>query len=90
MSERPQRTIGSEFELTGVGLHTGETVKLRLLPANPGDSLQVGADTIQPVAKYKVPNGFTGLIDEVRVVFGAGGKAPRRGKTKAKAKAKPA
>ncbi|MHC4452972.1 MAG: UDP-3-O-acyl-N-acetylglucosamine deacetylase [Planctomycetota bacterium] len=39
MSERPQRTIGSEIELTGVGLHTGETVKLRLLPANPGNGV---------------------------------------------------
>jgi UDP-3-O-acyl-N-acetylglucosamine deacetylase len=39
VSERPQRTIGSEIELTGVGLHTGETVKLRLLPANPGNGV---------------------------------------------------
>ena len=34
--ERPQKTIGREVELSGVGLHTGEAARLRLLPADPG------------------------------------------------------
>ncbi|MEM8885505.1 MAG: UDP-3-O-acyl-N-acetylglucosamine deacetylase [Planctomycetota bacterium] len=36
MSERPQRTLGSEIEITGSGLHTGEKVTLRLKPAEAG------------------------------------------------------
>lgn len=34
---RQQRTLGGEFRLEGVGLHTGERVRLRVLPA-PADS----------------------------------------------------
>ena len=36
VSERAQRTIGSAVEIKGVGLHTGEDVTLRLLPADAG------------------------------------------------------
>jgi len=36
VSERSQRTLGSEVELAGVGLHTGEAARLRILPAPPG------------------------------------------------------
>ena len=36
MSDRPQRTIGNQVEITGVGLHTGEAARLRILPAEPG------------------------------------------------------
>ncbi|MEE8105358.1 MAG: UDP-3-O-acyl-N-acetylglucosamine deacetylase, partial [Planctomycetota bacterium] len=34
--ERAQKTINREVELSGVGLHTGEAARLRLLPADPG------------------------------------------------------
>ena len=36
MSDRAQRTLGSETELQGAGLHTGESATLRLLPADAG------------------------------------------------------
>ena len=41
------------------------------LAANPGDSLQVGADTVQPVGDYEVPSPFGGLIDEVKLIYRA-------------------
>lgn len=41
-----------------------------LLSAEPGDSLQVGADAIKPVGEYEGNNPFAGLIDEVRLVVG--------------------
>jgi len=37
------------------------------LTANPGDSIQIGADLIQPVGSYQPPHYFTGVIDEVRL-----------------------
>lgn len=39
MTDRAQRTLGSEAELKGIGLHTGETVTLRLRPADPGNGV---------------------------------------------------
>jgi len=39
VTERAQRTLGSEVELQGVGLHTGEAVTLRLRPADPGNGV---------------------------------------------------
>ena len=41
-----------------------------LLTADPGDSLQVGADSIKPVGPYEGPNPFGGLIGEIRVIYG--------------------
>ena len=39
MSDRAQRTLGSEVELQGVGLHTGEAVTLKLRPADAGTGI---------------------------------------------------
>jgi UDP-3-O-[3-hydroxymyristoyl] N-acetylglucosamine deacetylase/3-hydroxyacyl-[acyl-carrier-protein] dehydratase len=36
VKQRPQRTIASDTELSGVGLHTGAGVRLRLKPADTG------------------------------------------------------
>ncbi len=33
------------------------------LKNEPGDSVQIGADTIQPVGEYRSPNYFTGVIE---------------------------
>jgi outer membrane protein assembly factor BamB len=41
-----------------------------LIPAAPAQSLQIGADDATAVGDYKSPNGFTGLIDNVRVYHG--------------------
>ena len=36
-----------------------------LFKSEPGDSIQVGADTVQPVGEYESPNYFTGVIDDL-------------------------
>jgi arylsulfatase A-like enzyme len=41
-----------------------------LLVSDPGDSLEVGADLVKPVGHYKVPNGFRGILDQVRLFVG--------------------
>jgi arylsulfatase A-like enzyme len=38
------------------------TIQASVQPGNPGDSLQIGADTIQPVGDYEIPNAFQGTI----------------------------
>ena len=39
------------------------------LVAEPGDSLQIGADTISPVGPYEVNNHFGGVIDRILVTI---------------------
>jgi len=39
VTDRAQKTLGSEVELQGIGLHTGESVTLRLKPADPGNGI---------------------------------------------------
>lgn len=41
-----------------------------LITENPAQALEVGADDGGPVGNYRSPNGFAGLIDEVRVFHG--------------------
>lgn len=41
-----------------------------VLLRNPGDSLQIGADTVQPVGEYAVPNLFHGRISGLRISYG--------------------
>jgi UDP-3-O-[3-hydroxymyristoyl] N-acetylglucosamine deacetylase/3-hydroxyacyl-[acyl-carrier-protein] dehydratase len=38
-TERPQRTLGAEASLEGIGLHTGESVRVTLRPADPGTGI---------------------------------------------------
>ncbi|CAN5664991.1 bifunctional UDP-3-O-[3-hydroxymyristoyl] N-acetylglucosamine deacetylase/3-hydroxyacyl-ACP dehydratase [soil metagenome] len=40
MSKPRQRTVASPAEMEGVGLHTGESVRLRVLPAPPGSGIR--------------------------------------------------
>jgi UDP-3-O-[3-hydroxymyristoyl] N-acetylglucosamine deacetylase/3-hydroxyacyl-[acyl-carrier-protein] dehydratase len=42
---RQQKTIGSEFVLKGIGLHTGNEVSLRFKPAPPGAGITFAAQT---------------------------------------------
>ena len=42
----------------------------RLIPSDPVQSLEVGADVGGPVASYRSPNAIVGAIDEVRVYRG--------------------
>ncbi len=41
-----------------------------LITANPTQGLEVGADDQGAVGDYRAPNGFSGLIDEVRLYHG--------------------
>ena len=42
----------------------------KLIPSQPIQSLQIGADADGPVANYSSPNGLVGAIDEVRIYHG--------------------
>jgi N-acetylglucosamine-6-sulfatase len=41
-----------------------------LLPGDPNDAMQIGQDRASAVGDYEGPNGFGGVIDEVRVYDG--------------------
>ncbi len=41
-----------------------------VLQNNPGDSLQIGADTIQPVGEYSSPNAFRGRLWDLKIDYG--------------------
>lgn len=38
-------------------------------PTQPGDSIQIGADTIKPVGEYDVPNQFNGHIRDLKIEY---------------------
>jgi hypothetical protein len=42
-----------------------------LIPSEPLQGLEIGADDAGPVGDYKSPLGFTGMIDEVRIYHAA-------------------
>ena len=42
----------------------------KLIPSDPIQSLQIGADADGPVANYSSPNGLVGIVDEVRIYRG--------------------
>jgi arylsulfatase A-like enzyme len=39
-------------------------------PTEPGDSIQIGADTIKPVGDYVVPNRFKGTLSDLKIEYG--------------------
>jgi hypothetical protein len=65
-----QLRAGGQMALFVQGKQAGTGKARSLMASNPGDSLQVGADTIKPVGPYEVNAHFGGIIDEVKVVFG--------------------
>ena len=40
-----------------------------LFKSEPGDSIQIGADTVKPVGEYQSPNYFTGVIDKLSLAI---------------------
>ena len=40
------------------------------IPTTPGDSLQIGADLIQPVGDYDPPHYFTGSLEAIEIEYG--------------------
>ena len=42
-----------------------------LIAEDPSNAMEIGQDASSAVGEYKGPNAFTGLIDEVRVYYGA-------------------
>ena len=53
-----------------VDSETPVSVKSLPLKNNPGDSLQIGADTIKPVGDYDSPNPFTGKLWDLKIDYG--------------------
>jgi hypothetical protein len=41
-----------------------------LLTADPKEGLEIGGDEGSPVGPYQSPNGFAGIVDEVRLYYG--------------------
>lgn len=59
-----------ELKLYVNGELKSEGTVARLIPSDPAQSLEVGADDQGPVAEYASPNAIQGVIDEVRVFQG--------------------
>jgi len=53
------------------GKLAAEAKSANLIPTDPAQGLEVGADDATAVGDYKSPLGFTGMIDEVRVYHAA-------------------
>lgn len=43
-----------------------------IMQREPGDSIQIGADLIQPVGSYNTPNRFSGVIDNLTFKYPSG------------------
>ena len=39
-------------------------------PTQPGDSIQIGSDSVKPVGEYGVPNRFHGSISDLKIEYG--------------------
>ncbi|MEM8733967.1 MAG: PQQ-binding-like beta-propeller repeat protein [Planctomycetota bacterium] len=50
---------------------SGEGNAESLIGGDPAQAMQVGLDGQTAVGEYKVPSGFTGIIDEIRIYFEA-------------------
>ena len=79
----PQRIVGGWHHVVGV-LAQDKTMQLyvdgqlaatgtaaSLITSDPAQGLDVGADLQSAVGDYQSPNGFAGVIDEVRLIFEA-------------------
>ncbi len=78
-----RKAVGKWVHLAGVladdkkvqiyvdGKPAGTAEAPALIANDPKQTMEIGADGMSAVGEYKSPFGFTGLIDEVRVYFGA-------------------
>lgn len=76
-----KRIVGGWHHIVGVlredrtmqlyvdGEVVGEGKAASLLKSDPAQAMEVGLDAQTAVGKYKSPNGFTGIIDDVRLYF---------------------
>ncbi len=79
--EGPQRIIGGWHHVVGVvtdkkemrlyvdGRRVADGKTSSLLTKDPAQGLEIGADAGGAVGTYESPNGFSGVIDEVRLHF---------------------
>ncbi|HUG18602.1 MAG TPA: PQQ-binding-like beta-propeller repeat protein, partial [Planctomycetaceae bacterium] len=65
-----QVTADKKLELYVNGKLAASGAAESLITGEPAQSLQIGADDASAVGDYQSPNGFTGLIDNVRVYHG--------------------
>lgn len=73
MKQKVQKTIAREVELSGVGLHTGAGVRLRLCPADPGSGIVFRR--VDLPGKPEVPAKIQYIHDRPRCTSLANGKA---------------
>lgn len=59
---RQQRTIAREFVIEGLGLHTGNTVKMRVKPAPPGTGIKFIRIDLDPVVE--IPAVVTSIPED--------------------------
>lgn len=59
---RQQRTIAKEFVIEGLGLHTGNTVKMRVKPAPPGTGVKFIRVDLQPAVE--IPANVTSIPND--------------------------
>ena len=59
---RQQRTIAKEFVIEGLGLHTGNTVKMRVKPAPPGTGIKFIRVDLNPVVE--IPAVVTSIPED--------------------------
>lgn len=64
LNARLQKDGKMTLEMNGQVVATGTT---KLLKTEPGDSIEIGADLIQPVGDYAIPNAYGGAIHHLRL-----------------------
>ena len=64
-------TENKEMRLYVDGKRAAEGKAPGLLATDPAQSMEIGTDAQTAVGDYKLPNAFTGVIDEVRLYFSA-------------------
>jgi len=73
---RQQRTIGREFELEGLGLHTGNTIRLKCKPAPPNSGIKfIRVDLDEPEEVSAVVTSIPAEAQAFRNTSIGGGKA---------------
>lgn len=58
---------GGKMELLVNGYNRGTAQIESLFTQQPGDSLQVGSDLIQPAGDYETPFSFEGIVKRVKI-----------------------
>jgi UDP-3-O-[3-hydroxymyristoyl] N-acetylglucosamine deacetylase/3-hydroxyacyl-[acyl-carrier-protein] dehydratase len=72
VEQRPQRTIARDTELSGVGLHTGAGVRLRLKPADPGSGIRFRRVDLPGQPEVPATSGYVHTVQRRNSLRNAG------------------